>query len=396
MQTVVMKFGGSSLATVDKIQAVANRIISRWRSGARVAVVVSAMGSTTNDYMQLAESVCSRPSARELDVLLTAGEQVSISLLAMALQEQGAESVSLTGRQAGFLTDGCHSRASILDLRPQRVLKNLESNRIAVVAGFQGISPTGDITTLGRGGSDTSAVALAAAIKADACEIYSDVEGVYSADPRTVPRATLLSEVNYDEMLEFARHGARVLKTEAVETARRFEVTLAARASFKDGEGTLVRRREGPCPGRVLGVTGRTDLIRLGLRGDSPPPEFHDALSECELLYSNPGSNGFGFVVSAANLGNTQNFIDELSNRFRSHLDVSAEHGAVSAVGEGIGSNSRVGLAIYDQLRRSGFSLAGSYLTPHSVTCLVPNESVQDTVGLLHKTLVETENKVPC
>lgn len=394
METVVMKFGGSSLATVDKIQAVANRIVRRRQEGARVAVVVSAMGSTTNDFLSMAEAISARPSPRELDVLLTAGEQVSISLLAMALHEQGAEAVSLTGRQAGFLTDACHSRASILELKPARVMESLDQAQVAVVAGFQGLSRQGDITTLGRGGSDTSAVALAAALKADRCEIYSDVDGVYSADPRTVPAATLLTEVNYDEMLEFARHGARVLKTEAVETARRYEVTLAARASFKDGNGTLVRRREGPPPGRVLGVTGRTDLIRLALKGDSPPPDLHRALSECELLYSDPATEGFGMVVSSANLGNTQNFVGELSSRYRACLDVSAEYGAVSAVGEGIGADSRVGLTIYQHLRKSGLAFAGSYLSPHAVTCLVPRESVNETVGALHQSLVE--EKISC
>lgn len=389
-----MKYGGSSLATVDKIEAVAQRIVRRWKAGERVAVVVSAMGGTTNDYLRMAEAVSSRPSARELDVLLTAGEQISISLLAMALQEHGAEAVSLTGRQAGFLTDACHSRASILDLNPKRVLEHLQSNRITVVAGFQGITEKGDITTLGRGGSDTSAVALAAAIRADRCEIYSDVEGVYSADPRTVPSATLLDEVNYDEMLEFARHGARVLKTEAVEMARRYEVTLSARASFKDGNGTLVRRREGRPAGRVLGVTGRTDLIRLALKGDCPPPDFSESLAECELLYSDPSTDGFGLVVSGANLGNVENFVQELSGRYRSCLEVRAEHGAVSAVGEGIGSDPAVGLAVYDRIRRAGLSFSGSYLTPHSVTCLVPNDAVQQTVGLLHETLVE--EKILC
>jgi aspartate kinase len=395
METVVMKYGGSSLATVEKIQAVANRVVERWREGAQIAVVVSAMGSTTNEYLQMAETISTRPCARELDVLLTAGEQVSISLLALALKEQGAESVSLTGRQAGFITDGCHSRASILEMKPQRVLEHLQAKRIAVVAGFQGISTKGDITTLGRGGSDTSAVALAAAIKADRCEIYSDVDGVYSADPRTVPAATLLSEVNYDEMLEFARHGARVLKTEAVETARRYEVTLSARSSFKKGNGTLVRRREGPlAAGRVLGVTGRNDLIRLALKGDSPPPDFHQKLSECELLYSDPGSHGFGLVLSSANIGNTENFVEEISNRYKSYLDVSTDYGAVSAVGEGIGCNSKVGLDIYERMRSSGLPFAGSYLTPHSVTYLVPNDNVKKSVGMLHGALVE--EKVLC
>lgn len=389
-----MKYGGSSLATVDKIGAVAKRIVARRDEGTRIAVVVSAMGGTTNEYLQLAEAVSSRPSARELDVLLTAGEQVSISLLAMALQEQGAESVSLTGRQAGFLTDGCHSRASILELKPRRVLEQLEAGKIVVVAGFQGITKNGDITTLGRGGSDTSAVALAAALQADRCEIYSDVEGVFSADPRTVPAATLLDEVNYDEMLEFARHGARVLNTQAVETARRYEVTLSARSTFKDGKGTLVRRREGPAVARVLGVTGRTDLIRLAVRGDRPPADFTENLSECELLYADPGSQGFGLVLSGANLGNTENFIKELSQRYKSYLDVKTELGAVSAVGEGIGSDPNVSLTVYDKLRQAGLPFAGSYLTPHSVTCLVPNDTVQDTVGLLHESLVQRRQEL--
>ncbi len=396
METVVMKYGGSSLATVEKIEAVARRIVARHRQGTRIAAVVSAIGGPTNEYLQMAEALNSRPCAREVDVLLTAGEQVSISLLALSLQEQGAQAVSLTGRQAGFLTDACHSRASILEMRPQRVLEHLDQERVVVVAGFQGITSEGEITTLGRGGSDTSAVALAAAIQADRCEIYSDVEGVFSADPRTVPAATLIDEVNYDEMLEFARQGARVLNTQAVEMARRYEVTLSARSSFKEGNGTLVRRREDRPSGRVLGVTGRTDLIRLAVRGDRPPEEFTQLISECELLYSDPGSQGFGLVVSGANLGNAENFVKELSGRFRSYLDVSNDHGAVSAVGEGIGTDPGVGLTVYDKLRRVGLPFGGSYLTPHSVTCLVPNETVRETVGLLHEALVEKETTVLC
>lgn len=393
METIVMKYGGSSLASVEKIQRVAERIVRRKRDDTQIAVVVSAMGGTTNEYLQMAEAVNARPSARELDVLLTAGEQVSISLLAMALQEKGAEAVSLTGRQAGFLTDDCHSKASILELNPVNVRRHFEKNRIVVVAGFQGVTEAGEITTLGRGGSDTSAVALAAALKADRCEIYSDVDGVYSADPRKVPAAMLLKEVNYDEMLEFARHGARVLKTEAVEMARRYEVTLSARSSFKDGDGTLVRRREGYPPGKVMGITGRTDLIRLGVRGATPPADFTQSLSECELLYSDPGSQGFGLVVSGANLGNAENFIKELTGRYKSYLDVSTEHGAVSAVGEAIGANPRIGLNIYEQLRQAGLPLCGSYMTPHSVTCLVPTDVVGDTVGLLHEALCEAETR---
>lgn len=383
-----MKFGGSSLATTELVSYVAQKVVERKREGVQVAVVVSAMGDTTNRFLKLAEEITQRPSSRELDVLLTAGEQISISLLSMAIQKLGVDAVSLTGRQAGFRTDACHANADLLEVAPERVLHELSQDRIAVVAGFQGLSPMGEITTLGRGGSDTSAVALAAALKAQCCEIYSDVDGVFSADPRKVPTAALLDEIDYDEMLELARHGAQVLKSEAVQLARRHNLTLVARSTFKDVPGTIVRRVYRGRDRRVVGIAGRTDIVRLEVCGNETPADMLESLAGCDLLYSNPGSNGLGFVVSAENIGNVDAFVDELAKKYRGHLNVSAGHGAVSAVGGRVGEDPALGLAIYQRLQSARLACAGSYLSPHSVTCLLERDRVEEAVGLLHESLV--------
>lgn len=395
MKTVVMKFGGSSLATVDKINHVAQRVLERRQDGSSVVVVVSAMGDTTEQYLKLAREISPCPNSRELDVLLTAGEQISISLLSMAIQQLGGQAISLTGRQAGFETDGRHSNATIVGVECARVKEELTHDRIAVVAGFQGLSPNGEITTLGRGGSDTSAVALAASLQADCCEIYSDVDGVYSADPRTVPGASLLEEIDYDEMLEFARHGARVLKSEAVKMARHHQVALSARSTFKNGPGTYVRRRRQPgIPGSVLGITGRRDLLRLQFDDRPTPRGLVEDLAECELLYPDPTiPGGLGYVFTSENVGNVEGFIDGLSRRYASHLKIATGLGAVSAVGEDIGTNPSIGLELSRALREKSFAVGGSSFSQHSVTCLLPEEVLDEAVAILHASFVEAKNR---
>jgi aspartate kinase len=238
---VVQKYGGSSVADAASIKRVAQRIVDTQRAGNRVTVVVSAMGDSTDELLDLAEQVSPEPPARELDMLLTAGERISMALLAMAISDLGAEARSYTGSQAGLITDRYHGQARIIDVTPGRIQAALDEGAIPIVAGFQGVAQdTKDVTTLGRGGSDTTAVALAAALEADICEIYTDVDGVFSADPRVVPAARQVRYITYEEMLELAAHGAKVLHLRCVEYARRFDVPLRVRSSFTDKPGTLV------------------------------------------------------------------------------------------------------------------------------------------------------------
>src|SRR4051795_11558462 len=241
MGLVVQKYGGSSVSDAERIKRVAERIVATKKDGHDVCVVVSAMGDTTDELMDLAQQVSPLPTPRELDMLLTSGERISMALLAMAIQSLGASARSFTGSQAGVITDSSHGRARIIDVTPGRITEALTAGHIAIVAVFQGVSQdTKDITTLGRGGSDTTAVALAAALDAEACEIYTDVDGVFSADPRRVPDARRLERISYEEMLEMAASGAKVLMLRCVEYARRYGVKVHVRSSFSDQDGTWV------------------------------------------------------------------------------------------------------------------------------------------------------------
>jgi aspartate kinase len=264
---VVQKYGGSSVADTQRIRKVAQRIADTRGQGKQVCVVVSAMGTTTNELLAKAREITQSPSRRELDMLLTCGERAAMALLSMAVHELGYEAVSLTGSQSGIITNDRHSGARIIEVRPVRVLDELERGRVVIVAGFQGVSYKREITTLGRGGSDTTAVALAAALGAECCEICSDVDGVYSADPRLVGAAELLAAISHDQMLELAAHGAKVLHAEAVEAARRFGVALYARATAGGGEGTRIDVPDGAVrANRIAGVTGHKNLVRLRAR----------------------------------------------------------------------------------------------------------------------------------
>ncbi|HEV7502816.1 MAG TPA: aspartate kinase, partial [Vicinamibacteria bacterium] len=268
MAIVVQKYGGSSVADVQKMQKVADRIAATKAAGKDVVVVVSAMGDTTDDLLGLAKQVCESPARRELDMLLSAGERISMALLSMALNARGVPAVSFTGSQSGIVTNDAHTNARIVEVRPFRVQDELAKGRVVIVAGYQGVSYRRDITTLGRGGSDTTAVALAAALDAD-CEIYSDVEGVYTADPRVVPEARRLAELSYEEMQELAESGAKVLNAQAVEFAKESGIAIYARAT-RGGAETVVRKSPPRAPGRVVGVASETGLVSLTTADDGP------------------------------------------------------------------------------------------------------------------------------
>ena len=267
-QTVVMKFGGTSVASAERIKHAAQRIVQSKEAGSRVVAVLSARGTTTNELMAMAAEVSPRPDPRELDMLLSTGERISCALAAMVIKDLGHGAESLTGSQAGIVTDTSHTKARILDVRADRIRAALEQDRIVLVAGFQGVSTSRDVTTLGRGGSDTTAVALAAALGADVCEIYTDVAGVYSADPRIVPSARKLARVSFEEMLEMAASGAKVLQLRSVEYARNHGVRIHCRSSFKDGPGTFVVTEEETMERPlVTAVTHSTAEARITLTG---------------------------------------------------------------------------------------------------------------------------------
>src|SRR5438874_5268964 len=260
VSVIVQKYGGSSVADVERIQRVAARVAQTRAEGHQVVVVVSAMGDTTDELLGLARQVSPDPHRRELDMLLTAGERISMALLGMALHASGVEAVSFTGSQSGIITDGAHTNARILEVRPVRIHEALEKGKVVIVAGYQGVSREKEITTLGRGGSDTTAVALAAALDADVCEICSDVDGVFSADPRIVAGARRLSELSHEEMQELALGGAKVLNAQAVEFARDRGITIHARSTFVSGPGTLIKKSEGR-ELRISGVAPDSEIL---------------------------------------------------------------------------------------------------------------------------------------
>lgn len=266
-KVLVQKYGGSSVATPDKIKSVARRIVAAKKQGYDVVVVVSALGDTTDELIKLARQITDRPPRREMDMLLSTGEQVSISLLAMAVDSLGEPVISLTGAQCGIITDDQHTKARILEIQANRIQEELGKGKIVVVAGFQGITSLNDITTLGRGGSDTTAVALAAVLEAEVCEIYTDVDGVYTADPRVVPDARKLDQISYGEMLEMARLGAGVMQPRAVEIGAQYGIPIHVRASFNDEPGTMIRGEEALEKEVVVtGVTHDTNVAQVRRR----------------------------------------------------------------------------------------------------------------------------------
>jgi len=392
---VVQKYGGSSVAGAEKLRAAARQVVATHRQGNAVVVVVSAMGGTTDDLLDRARELSTDPDRRELDMLLSSGERVSIALLAMAIQELGVDAISLTGPQSGIRTDQRHFAAEIRDVRPGRVHRELAAGRVVVVAGYQGESANGEITTLGRGGSDTTAVALAAALGADRCEIRTDVEGVYSADPRVVEKATPLAEISYDEMLELARQGATVLDPRCVRYAAEHEVELQVCSASNEGSGTRVVRRAHEGAPRIAGVASHPDLVRLRLGEGAFESSLHhevlEALGESDLLLDRRQRDRSrrDLVISALNLPSTERFVADVRREFGPWVDLSTGEGSVSAIGHGAGEQ--------ELLRRTvrwhedeDIAVVESFQRPHSVTCLVPRDEVERGVCRLHRELVES------
>jgi aspartate kinase len=356
MKTIVKKFGGSSVANIDCIQKVAEKVALAHKAGERIVVVLSAMGGETDRLLDLARSIEDDPRGRELDVLLSTGEQVTISLMCMALEALGINAISYTGAQIKILTDSAYNKARIIDIDKDRLNKSLEDGKVAVVAGFQGVDSQNHITTLGRGGSDTTAVALAAVLAADECQIFTDVDGVYTTDPRIVPEARRLPEVTYEEMLEMASLGAKVLQIRAVEFASKYDVRLRVLSSFEEGSGTLITTEENIMEQAVIsGVTLNRDEAQVMVVGVPDRPgvagailgPVADANIEVDMIVQNSGADGatdFTFTVNREDFDITLKILREVAEGL-SARDVRGDRNIVKISIVGVGMRSHAGIA---------------------------------------------------
>ena len=379
--TVVMKFGGTSVADVDRLRAVAQRLVAAREAGNRVVAVLSAMGDTTDGLVRLAHEISTRPVARELDMLISVGERISCSLCAMAIHDLGHEAISLTGSQAGIVTDTAHGKAKIVDIRANRIHEALDKERIVLVAGFQGVSTDLDITTLGRGGSDTTAVALAAALGADACEIYTDVDGVHTADPRIVPDARKLHAVSYGEMLEMAASGARVLQLRSVEFARNHDVKLHVRSSFSEADGTWIREEDERMLEKALisGVTHKSAETVYRVEGVSAARLF-DALAEAGVNVDTVIQTGPEIVFSADEGPEAKDALGSLGVEWSTREDL----GQVSVIGAGMKSHPGVAAKMFSALEDIGIQPAIVSTSPIKIGCFVARDQVEQAVQALH------------
>jgi aspartate kinase len=398
---VVQKYGGSSVADVARIQQVAERVAAARSAGRDVVVVVSAMGDTTDELLALARQVCDSPTRRELDMLLSAGERISMALLSMALNARGVPAVSFTGSQSGIVTNDVHTNARIVEVRPFRVQDELARGRVVIVAGYQGVSYRREVTTLGRGGSDTTAVALAAALDAD-CEIYSDVEGVYTADPHVVPGARRLAAISYEEMQELAAAGARVLNSQAVEFAKEKGIAIYARATRGGGE-TIVRRFAPRPPGRVVGVASESGLVVVTTADEGQPLllELLALLDEREaagkqLLFQDRTGRGgsASFVLALENLHDFPGLRRDVESRFGARVQLREGVGAVSAIGAGINASFANVRRACAALARAGIAPLGVSTSGFRISLLLEGSRLGEAARALHAELVSEAEPV--
>jgi aspartate kinase len=382
--TLVMKFGGTSVADPEKIRRVASRLVEAKRAGNRVVAVVSAMGQHTDELVSLAHEVSPQPKPREMDMLISVGERISCALVAMAIADLGLDAISLTGSQAGIVTDTVHGKAKIVEVRAHRIHEALDSDRIVLVAGFQGVSTDFDITTLGRGGSDTTAVALAAALGADACEIYTDVDGVFTADPRLVPGARKLHAVSYEEMLEMAASGAKVLALRSVEFARNHGVKLHVRSTFTGDEGTWITEEDERMLEKAMisGVTHTLEEAVYRVSGTDRADLF-DALADASVSVDTIIQTGDDIVFSAPteDRAATEAALGGLDANWEERADL----GKVSVIGAGMKSHPGIAARTFQTLRDLGVEPDLVATSPIKIAFYVPQGDVERTVVALHE-----------
>ncbi|MGE5620628.1 MAG: aspartate kinase [Sphingomonadaceae bacterium] len=397
MALIVQKYGGSSVATAERILAVARRVATTKEAGNSVVVVVSAMGKTTDQLIALAREVSPEPDERELDLLLSTGETVSATLMAMALRHMGHTAISLTAGQAGIRTDSLHGRARIKSVDTERLWRELGDGKIVIVTGFQGITDQFDITTLGRGGSDTTAVALAVALKSDRCDIYTDVDGVYTADPRLVPQARRLEEISYEEMLEMAQLGSKVMHPRSVELGGAFGVPIMVRSSFNDQPGTLIHEvKEMETRNRVRGIAHDLNVAKISVVGVPDRPGLAAAIFQplaeagisVDVIVQNvtvEGATDLSFTVARGDLAKAVRIVEPLAQQIGASQVLSSDsQGKVSIVGAGIQSAPGIAATMFRALYEAGINIQMITTSEIRITCIVDRERVPEAVEKLH------------
>ncbi len=397
MALIVQKYGGTSVGTVERIHRVAERVERASKDGHQVVVVLSAMSGETDRLLKLAHEVTSAPDERELDMLLSTGERVTIALLSMELRGRGVNARSFTGRQVGIHTDSAHTKARISRVTAERIKDALSAGVIPVVAGFQGINASSDVTTLGRGGSDLTAVALAAALKADRCIIYTDVDGVYTADPNIVPAARRLEKISYEEMLEMASLGAKVLQSRSVEFAAKYSVPVEVNSSFKEGKGTLVTREDADMEGvMVSGVTGDRNQAKITIVGVPDRPgiaaRVFGAVAKANIVVdmiiqnvSQASMTDISFTVPKADLRSAVDLVQRLSEEIGARsVAVTESIAKVSLIGVGMRSHSGVAAGMFDVLSREGVNIMMISTSEIKISCVIEEKYLELAMRTLH------------
>ncbi len=406
MSLIVQKFGGSSVADADGIKRVARRIVDTHNAGNKVVAVVSAMGDTTDDLIDLAASVTEDPSAREMDILLTAGERISMALLAMAVTDLGVPARAFTGQQAGLHTDTSYGEASIVGVVPERIARTVQEGGIAIIAGFQGVNRENDVTTLGRGGSDTTAVAFAAALRADVCEIYSDVDGVFTADPRVAPAARKITALTYEETLEMAAHGTKILHLRAVEYARRYDVPLHVRSSFSNKEGTWIvnesarSRWEGDNEAPIIsGISHDTSQAKITVTGVPDKPgtaarifqTVADAGSSIDMIVQNvplgkKGAANISFTLPITDVKRTFRALEQKQDELGfGKIIQDGGVGILSLIGTGMRSHPGVTAKFFASLAEAGINIDMISTSEIRISAVLDTDDVADAVRAVHK-----------
>ncbi len=397
MALIVQKYGGSSVANAEKVMNVANRIVNTYLEGNRVVVILSAQGDTTDDLIEKAREITENPSKREMDMLLTTGEQISVALMAMAIHKLGYKAVSFTGHQVGIKTNSMYNNARIESVDGSKIREALDDGNIVIVAGFQGIDEKGNITTLGRGGSDTTAVAIAAALNADLCEIYTDVDGVYTADPRIVPEARKLKEIDYGEMLELASLGARVLHNRSVELAKKYNVNMIVRSSLNNNEGTLVKEVVDVEKMMIKGVAYDKDIARVSVIAVRDIPGIAhkifkllaDSDINVDIILQSIGRNDtkdISFTIAKSQLTETVDLINHnLDNIGAAGVSFSQDVAKVSIVGAGMANHPGVAATMFGALAEADINIHMISTSEIKISCLIRADEVEKAVQAIHK-----------
>ena len=400
MALIVKKFGGSSVATPDKMRAIVQRVLKSKKPGDKIVIVVSAMGDSTEELVALAQQITTKTYGREMDMLLSTGEQVSIALMAMAFEAAGQKAISFTGAQAGIQTSDAFNKGRILEMQPERIMEALDEGNVVVVAGFQGITDHGDITTLGRGGSDTTAVAIAGAIHADVCEIYTDVDGVYTSDPRVVPKAMKIQEITYGEMLEMAKLGAGVMQPRAVEMGSRFNVPIHVRSTFSEATGTIIK---GDCSMEIKqylirGVAQDKNVAKITVLGIPNKPGFaYKIFSELaeksidvdmivqSVRVAKEGVTDITFTVAASDLSAVHDVLDHIRQEIAIEDILIDEHMAkVSVVGAGMAGHPGIAADMFGVLGDLHINIEIISTSEISITCLISEDHLDEAVRAIH------------